>query len=176
MNTEIARFENLRNRLNLTHLDHESGFFAVEYVSAIEVEASDGRSPVSNAIYYALNQDQSQNHLHHLSSDDYHVLIEGGPADYFIFHPNARAEKYTLGRDVEYDQRLLIATPGGCAKAIRLHKDAHYLLVGSVVTPTYNPNRVSVGAGQSFIETYKGAADWATPDFLRSLIGPNWKG
>lgn len=176
MTTDTARFEDLRKRLNLTHLDHESGFFAVEYVSAIEVEASDGRSHASNAIYYALNQDQPQNHLHQLSSDDYHILIEGGPADYFIFHPDAHVEKYTLGRNLESDQRLMIATPGGCAKAIRLHKDADYLLTGSVVTPAYSPNRVRIGAGQSFIETYKGATDWATPDFLRSLIGPNWIG
>mgnify|MGYP002632572430 CR=1 FL=1 len=174
MKTDNARFEDLRKRLNLAHLDHESGFFAVERVSAIQVEASDGHSAASNAIYYALSPDQPQNHLHHLSSDDYHILIEGGPADYFIFHPDARVEKYTLGRNIEHGQRLMIPTPGACAKAIRLHKDANYLLVGSVVTPAYTPNRVTIGAGQSFIETYEGAADWATPGFLKSLIGPNW--
>ena len=32
--------------------------------------------------------------------DDTHILIEGGPVDYFIFHPDGHAEKITLGMNL----------------------------------------------------------------------------
>ncbi len=63
---------------------------------------------------------------------------------------------------------------GGCYKSILLRPDADYALIGSVVTPAWNPNRARVGADQSFIDRYVGAADWATEAFLRELIGPNF--
>lgn len=175
MKAQNPRFELLRKQLNLADLDQEAGFFVLANLSEVEVSASDGPSPASNAIYYALNKEQPQNHLHHLFSDDYHILIEGGPADYFVFHPDKRVEKFTLGREVELNQRLMVTTPGGCAKAIRLHDTADYLLVGSVVTPAWKPDRITIGAGQSFIDAYAGTAEWATPEFLISLIGPNWR-
>jgi predicted cupin superfamily sugar epimerase len=35
-----------------------------------------------------------------LEPDDTTNLIEGGPVDYFIFHPDGRAEEITLGFNV----------------------------------------------------------------------------
>jgi uncharacterized protein len=169
------RLETLKSRLGLRPLDGEGGFFTEAYVSHLMVEATDGPSPASNCIYYALTNDQPQNHLHHLVSDDYHVLIEGGPADYYIFHPEGTAEFITLGSDLEAGQKMVVPTPANCWKAIRLNHHANYVLIGSVVTPAWNSNQITIGAGQSFIDIYTGKADWATQEFLRSLIGPNWE-
>ncbi|MDA0348766.1 MAG: cupin domain-containing protein [Verrucomicrobia bacterium] len=169
------RLESLKTRLGLRPLGGEGGLFTEAYVSNLMVEATDGPSPASNCIYYALTKDQPQNHLHHLVSDDYHILIEGGPADYYIFHPEGKAESITLGCDLEAGQKMVVATPANCWKAIRLNLHAKYVLIGSVVTPAWNPNRITIGSGQSFIDTYVGKADWATTEFLRSLIGPNWE-
>ena len=168
------RFEEIKKMLKLGSLEKESGLFAVENVSSLEVTAADGPSPASNCIYYALTREYPQNHLHWLFPDDHHILIEGGPADYFVFHPDGSVKKQTLGRLLSADQKLMLAIPGGCGKAIRLHPDSEYLLVGSVVTPAWNKNRISFGAGQAFIDTYSGKAEWATPEFLGELIGPNW--
>lgn len=79
-----------------------------------------------------------------------------------------------MGRDVDAGQHLLVASPGGTAKAIVLHPDADYLLVGSVLSPAWSPQRTRIGAGQPFIDKYAGSADWATPEFLQALIGPNF--
>jgi hypothetical protein len=43
-----------------------------------------------------------------------------------------------------------------------------------VLTPQWTPDRVRIGAGTEFVERFAGAAPWATPEFLRTLIGPNW--
>jgi hypothetical protein len=102
------------------------------------------------------------------------VLIEGGPADFFLFYVDGRAERITMGRDLSRGEQLIIPCPGNTYKAILLHESAEYLLTGSVVTPAWNPQRAHVGADETFVDRYAGAADWATPDFLRRLIGPNF--
>ena len=163
------------NQLGLQYLDHESGLYSVEHISEIEVQSNLGPSPASNCIYYALTRDHPQNHLHWLGPDDHHILIQGGPADYFLFYPDGSLEKKTLGLNLAEDQRPIIIAPGGCGKAVRLHDSADLLLVGSVVTPAWTPNRVTFGADQTFIDQYTEKAEWATPELLKSLIGPNWK-
>ena len=176
-----ALTEGTRERLNelIIHLDlqpleGESGLFSNTFISNISVQAPDEQSAVGNSIYYALTGEHPQNHLHWLFSDDHHVLIEGGPADYYIFHCDGQVEKLSLGRDIARGQNLLITTPGGSYKALQLHPTAEYVLVGSVNTPAWTPERVKVGANQEFIDKFAGKAEWATPDFLRGLIGPNW--
>jgi predicted cupin superfamily sugar epimerase len=67
---------------------------------------------------YMLTKDRPINYLHWLSPDDTHILIEGGPVDYFIFHPDGHAEKIVLGRDVSAGERPVVAVPGGCWKAL----------------------------------------------------------
>ena len=169
------RVESLRTKLGLLNLEEEGWLFTEAHVSEILVEAPDRQSPASNCIYYVLTKDQPQNHLHHLTSNDYHILIEGGPADYFIFYPDGKVDLFTLGSDLEEGNKLVIATPPNCWKAIRLKNSAEYVLVGSVVTPAWNPNRIKIGAGQSFVDQFAAKASWATPKLLKSLIGPNWK-
>jgi predicted cupin superfamily sugar epimerase len=168
------RAQELISRLHLKPLNLESGLFDVVYVSAHEVTATDGPSRASNCIYYMLTRELPQNNLHWVWADDYQILIEGGPADFFLFYADGRAEKITMGRALAEGQRLIIPCPGNTYKAILLHDNADYLLTGSVVTPAWNPQRARVGADEQFIDRYAGAAPWATPAFLRRLIGPNF--
>ncbi len=168
------RAEELITTLGLQPLNMESGHFGVVYVSAHEVVAADGAWRASNCIYYMLTQATPQNNLHWVWSDDYQILIEGGPADFFLFYANGRAERITMGRDIASGQQLIVPCPGDTYKAILLHDSADYLLTGSVVTPAWNPQRARVGGDATFIERFAGAAPWATPTFLRQLIGPNF--
>lgn len=166
--------EKLISSLNLTHLNAEAGLFSVINVSDFEVISPDGPSPVSNAIYFMLTRSEPQNYLHWLYSDDYQTIIEGGPADYYLFHPDGSVDKFTMGHDLEQGHTLVVPCPANSAKAIVLHKDASHLLISSVVTPAWSPERARIGGDESFIEKYAGSADWADPDFLRFLIGPNF--
>lgn len=168
------RYQELIDQLGLRPLNMESGLYSVVYVSTHEVTAADGPSRASNCIYYMLTPELRQNNLHWVWADDYQVLIEGGPADFFLFHADGRATKITMGRDLTIGEQLVVPCPGDTYKAIRLHESADYLLTGSVVTPAWNPQRARVGADERFIERYAGVAPWATPALLRQLIGPNW--
>ncbi len=82
-----------------------------------------------------LTRERPINYLHWLASDDTHILIEGGPVDYFIFHPDGRAEKLTLGMDLAAGERPVIAVPGGCWKALRLRDGAALCVDGQHAFP-----------------------------------------
>jgi len=160
--------------LKLKVLPRESGYLGLIGESAQKVEVGGRSLRVQSQVYYMLTRERPMNYLHWLAPDDTHILIEGGPVDYFIFHPDGRAEKVILGTDVSAGQRPVIAVPGNCWKALRLHEGAPYALMANALSPEFTPDRVRIGAGAEWVKRFSGAAPWATPANLRELIGPNW--
>jgi predicted cupin superfamily sugar epimerase len=168
-----ARARELIKSLNLTVLPKESGYLGVIGRSAQTVTI-DGRAlAVQSQNYYLLTRERPINYLHWLAPDDTHILIEGGPVDYFIFHPDGRAEKITLGTNLAAGQTPVIAVPGGCWKALRLHPGVSYALMANALSPEFTPERVKIGAGPDWVKRYTSAAPWATPETLREFVGPN---
>ena len=170
-----ARAEELKRVLGLHLLAKESGYLGLIGESAQKVPYQGRTLAVQSQVYYMLTEDLPTNYLHWLAPDDTHILIEGGPVDYFIFHPDGKVEKVTLGRDVVHGERPVVAVPGNCWKALRLHQGTHYALMANALSPKWTPEGVTIGAGPKWVKRYSGAATWATPEFLRELIGPNWK-
>lgn len=169
-----ARAHELIDALGLKPLPNESGYLGLIGESS-QRAAIDGRSlAIQSQVYYMLTRDKPINYLHWLAPDDTHILIEGGPVDYFIFHPDGKAEKVVLGRDVAHGERPVVAVPGGCWKALKLHDGVNYALMANALSPEFTPDRVRIGAGPAWIKRFAGAAPWATPQKLRELIGPNW--
>jgi predicted cupin superfamily sugar epimerase len=169
-----TRARELIRTLGLNELPKESGYLGLIGESAQKITL-DGRSlAVQSQVYYMLTRDLPINYLHWLAPDDTHILIEGGPVDYFLFHPDGRVEKLVLGTDVAAGQRPVIAVPGNCWKALRLHPGARYALMANALSPEFTPDRVRIGAGTAWLKKFAGAAPWATPALLRQLIGPNW--
>jgi uncharacterized protein len=169
-----ARARQLIRELKLEVLPRESGYLGIIGKSA-QMVTVDGRTlAVQSQNYYMLTRDRPINYLHWLAPDDTHILIEGGPVDYFIFHPDGHAEKVTLGLDLAAGQRPVVAVPGGCWKALRLHDDARYALMANTLSPEFTPDRVKIGAGEAWIKRYEGKAPWAAKETLREFIGPNW--
>jgi predicted cupin superfamily sugar epimerase len=161
--------------LGMHYLPMESGFLSLIATSEQKVEVGGRMLAVQSQVHYMLTRELPVNYLHWLASDDTHILLDGGPVDYFIFHPDGRAEKVTLGRDVAAGQRLVVPVPGGCWKALRLHPGAGFALMANALSPEWTPDRVRIGAGKDWVARYAGAASWATPAFLRELIGPNFQ-
>lgn len=168
------RARELIRTLKLSVLPKESGYLGIIGVSAQTVNM-DGRTlALQSQNYYMLTRDLPINYLHGLTPDDTHILIEGGPVDYFVFHPDGRAEKFALGLDLAAGQRPVIAVPGGCWKALRLHDGVSYALMANTLSPEFTSDRVKIGAGAEWVKRYAGSAPWATPKALREMIGPNW--
>ena len=81
----IDREHLIIEKLGLKRLNLEAGLFGLLSESAIEVINENERLAASNVIYLMLNQNEPINYLQMLRSDDYQILIEGGPADYYLF-------------------------------------------------------------------------------------------
>jgi uncharacterized protein len=169
-----ARARELIGILDLHILPKESGYLGIIGRSGQAVSVNGSVLAVQSQNYYMLTRDRPINYLHWLEPDDTHILIEGGPVDYFIFHPNGQAEKVILGRDVKAGQRPVVAVPGNCWKALRLEDGVEYALMANTLSPEFTPDRVKIGAGEDWVKRYAGSAPWATPKALRELIGPNW--
>jgi predicted cupin superfamily sugar epimerase len=170
-----ARGQQLIRLLKLNVLPKESGYLGIIGVSTQKVKV-DGRAlAVQSQNYYMLTRDKPINYLHLLVPDDTHILIEGGPVDYFIFHPDGRAEKITLGMNLAAGERPIVAVPGGCWKALRLRDGAAYALMANALSPEFTPDRVKIGEGAAWIKRFAGSAPWATPDILLKFIGPNFQ-
>jgi len=170
-----ARAADLIRTLNLEVLPRESGYLGIIGRSAQMVTVDGRKLAVQSQNYYMLTRDRPINYLHWLAPDDTHILIEGGPVDYFIFHPDGHAEKITLGLNLGAGERPVVAVPGGCWKALRLGDTASYALMANTLSPEFTPDRVKIGAGADWVKRYAGSAAWATPAALREMIGPNWK-
>jgi predicted cupin superfamily sugar epimerase len=169
-----ARVQELIRALHLHVLPKESGYLGLIGESAQKTVIQGRSLAIQSQVYYMLTRDRPINYLHQLAPDDTHILIEGGPVDYFIFHPDGRVEKIVLGRDVAHGERPLVAVPGGCWKALKLHEGAGYALMANALSPEFTPDRVHIGAGPAWIARFKHKALWASPEMLRQLIGPNW--
>jgi predicted cupin superfamily sugar epimerase len=169
-----ARARELIQALHLTVLPKESGYLGIIGRSEQMVNVGGRALAVQSQNYYMLTRERPINYLHWLVPDDTHILIEGGPVDYFIFHPDGRAEKVTLGLDLAAGQRPVVAVPGGCWKALRLRDGASYALMANTLSPEFTPDRVKIGAGPEWVKRFANSAPWATPRALRELIGPNW--
>lgn len=161
--------------LKMSVLPKESGYLSLIKTSAQTSEVNGRTQPIQGQVYYMLTRELPTNYLHWLEPDDTHILLDGGPVDYFIFHPDGHVEKVTLGKDVAAGQVLVVPVPGGCWKALRLHPGAGYALMANVLSPDWSPEGVRIGEGAAWVAKYKGEAPWATEAFLRELIGPNFK-
>jgi hypothetical protein len=53
--------------------------------------------------------------------------------------------------------------------------DTDYALMANALSPQWTADRVRIGEGAAWVKKYAGKAEWATPENLRALIGPNWK-
>src|SRR5580704_7160125 len=170
----VARAREIIQTLHLTVLPKESGYLGIIGRSAQTVSVSGRSLAVQSQNYYMLTRDRPINYLHRLMPDDTHILIEGGPVDYFIFHPDGRAEKVTLGMNLAAGQRPVVAVPGGCWKALRLRPGVSYALMANTLSPEFTPDRVRIGEGPDWVKRFANSAPWATPQALREFIGPNW--
>jgi predicted cupin superfamily sugar epimerase len=169
------RVRKLIRTLHLSVLPRESGYLGIIGVTPLQVPVDGRQLSVQSQNYYMLTRALPINFLHRLEPADTHILIEGGPVDYYIFHPDGAVERQTLGRDVAHGEHPVIAVPPGCAKALVLRQGAAYALTANALSPEFTPDRVVIGAGKDFIARYEGKAPWATKEFLRKLIGPNAK-
>lgn len=151
-------------------LKGERGFISVIEESALQVTLASGlTSKASGAIYYLLTPDEPRNLLHWLAVDDYVVLLEGGPVEYFLFA--YKGDDVEIRRGVLDTNRRMFRQPAGAFKALHLGEGAEFAWMATILTPDWSPESCLIGEGQTFLDTFVNTAPWATEPKLRELIG-----
>lgn len=179
LTTISPRARSLISTLKLAYLPHESGYIGLLGTSPHTVTTTLGAKLAAQSYnYYMLTSTLNMNYLHWLEPDDTHILIEGGPVEYFIFYPDGKAERIVLGRDMEKGENLVVSVPGGCWKGLRLCSGVEMALMANVLSPEFTVERVRIGFRDAremdeWVGRYQGKQEWATGEFLRGLVGPN---
>lgn len=172
----MKEVDKLKKQLNLKYLDSgESGYLAQNDKSALNVCYKLRSYKANSSIYYMLDQKCPINFLHWLAMDDMHIICKGGPLSYYVFNKDRTSKEYVVGSDISKNEQFSLMIPAGSWKALKIHKNVEFALMVSVLTPEWTKRRVVIGAGQKFIDKYAFSSDWATPEFLKELIGPNFK-
>ncbi len=170
--TRQLRADALIEHFQMQYLDGESGYFSLRPSSAFDAEFDGADRPIHSSIYYLLTAEKPVNYLHWLASEDVHILVEGGPLTYYIFHESGEVSRVRLGNDIHNDEMPAVTIPARSYKAIVLDERASHALLVNVLTPAWSADRVRIGAGDDFINRYAGQADWANTKFLRTLFPP----
>ncbi|CAF1412493.1 unnamed protein product [Rotaria sordida] len=184
----ITRMNSIIKRFNLIELPLESGLYQMIDRSSLEVfipsRTSDPTLRAQSHIYYMLtylrpNEPHlAYNYLHSIDdADDLHILVEGDSVNYYLFFNDGHVEHKVLGHDYGTGDVPVVAIPGTIAsKALKLrHGNNGFAFIVSIITPEWTAGRCRIGAGQLFLDTYIGKEEWCTKEFLKELIGPNWK-
>jgi len=167
---EQHRSRELIEGLGLGVLEEESGWWVLLRESSVEVTLADGsRLPASNTIHLLLSPDRPVNIWHQLQSDDVHVLVEGGPADYTLLPNSGPARREVLGIELASGESPVIVIPAGTWTAIRLRDPDGYAWIVSTVTPAWTPERARIGLDDEARKRWAGAEPWLTPELLDVL-------
>ncbi|MEZ4661281.1 MAG: cupin domain-containing protein [Caldilineaceae bacterium] len=65
-------------------MEGESGYYALRPSSEFCIDIG-GRNCPHSSIYHLLTRRYPINFLHWLASEDIHILVDGGPLDYYLF-------------------------------------------------------------------------------------------
>ncbi|CAF3268486.1 unnamed protein product [Rotaria sp. Silwood2] len=184
----VIRMNSIIERFKLIELPSESGLFQIIGDSSLQVSLpshpTNSTLRAQSHIYYMLTSScpnklhLAYNYLHSIDyGDDLHILVEGDSVDYYLFYDDGHVEHKVLGHDYTAGEIPVIVTPGTIAsKALKLrHGKNGFAFIVSVITPEWSSDRCRIGAGQSFINKYVEKEEWCTKEFLKELIGPNWK-
>jgi len=171
--TGSDRAEQIIAQLDMHPLPKESGYWGVIGATAPIRDVHGRILATQSATYSLLTHDRSTRFLNKMVPIETDVLVEGGPVDVYIFCGND-VSQVTLGRNYADLEAGLAIVPAGCWKAEVLRDGAAYALMVNLLSPEFTTDRVTTGAGPEWVNRYTGKAPWATPEFLRRLIGPNF--
>ncbi len=139
----------------------EGGFF-VETFRARERFAADALGPgwpgpraLATAIYYLLTPD-AFSALHRLRSDEVFHFYLGDPVEMLHLMPDGSGRVLLLGTDLAAGMRPQVVVPKGVWQGSRLVAGGRFALLGTTVSPGFDPADFEPGEREGLLEAYPG--------------------
>ncbi len=147
--------EEIINHLGLEPLLPEGGFFRETYRQASPDQHG---KPLATAIYYLLTPD-SQSQWHRLPHDElWHVYL-GDTVDMLNLHPDGRLTPVVLGPDILQGESVQWLVPAQTWQASRLKPGGRFALLGTTMTPGFDPSDYEAGSADTLAHDYPSFAD-----------------
>lgn len=149
----------IQELLNLQPLHLEGGYFAETYRSKFALarhclpSGYRGERPLSTAIYYMLTP-ETFSALHRLKGDEVYHFYLGDPAEMLVLNPDGTGETVLMGQDILSGMRLQYIAPGGCWQGSRLAPGGKFALLGTTMSPGFDPSDFHLGARDELTARY----------------------
>jgi hypothetical protein len=108
---------------------------------------------MATAIYYLLTPD-SFSALHRLAGDELYHFYLGNPVRMLLLYPDGTGRVELLGPDILKGQRVQLAIPAGVWQGAALEAGGRYALLGTTLSPGYEPKDFSLGDRASLTRDY----------------------
>ena len=151
----------IRELLNLRPLHGEGGFFVETYRAKFVLAQASlppgylGGRALSTAIYYLLTPD-TFSAIHRLKGDEVYHFYLGDPAEMLVLKPDGTGETVLIGSDVVSGMRLQYVVPGGAWQGSRVVPGGKFALMGTTMSPGFDPADFELGARDQLITRYPG--------------------
>ncbi len=153
----------MKRLLGLVPLGREGGFFAETYrarevlpAGALDPGRPPYRSPdrsLATAIYYLLTPG-TFSALHRLRSDEVFHFYLGDPVEMLQLMPDGEGRVQVLGTDLAAGMRPQVVVPRGVWQGTRLIAGGHMALLGTTVSPGFDPEDYEQGERNALVATY----------------------
>ena len=159
--------DELKASLGLKPLPMEGGYFVESYRAsdtfpegALEGGYTGSRS-LATAIYYLLTPD-TFSAMHRLRSDEVYHFYLGDPVQQLRLFPDGTVETLTLGPDLSGGMHVQTVVPRGVWQGSRLVEGGRFALMGTTMTPGFDPADYEHAGRESLISAYPEARDLIT--------------
>lgn len=156
--------DELKRLLKLEPLAGEGGFFAETYRARefLPAEAlatgSAGPRSLATAIYYLLTP-ESYSVLHRLRADEIFHFYLGDPVDMLQLMPDGSGRTVRLGNDFAAGCHPQVVVPKGVWQGSRIVAGGVFALLGTTVSPGFDPADYETGSREALLAAYPGFRD-----------------
>ena len=145
-------------RLDLAPLPQKGGWFREFYRSPVRIPTPAGPRSLFTQILYLLDP-ESHSAIHRLSSDEIWQFHAGDPAEMLLLFPGGRAaEEPILGPDLAAGMKVQQIVPPGTWQGARLRPGGRWALLGTTVSPGFEPADFELGDPAALAREYPAQA------------------
>ena len=150
--------------LGLKPLPREGGYYRETYrcEEKLPADALPGRyvsdKNICTAVYYLLTP-RSSSTMHRLPTDEIYHFYLGDPVEMLILHPDGRADNIILGSDLAAGDSIQQVVPGGSWQGSYLIESGRFALMGTTMSPGYDPDDFESGKREDLITRYPDHAE-----------------
>jgi predicted cupin superfamily sugar epimerase len=149
----VSKAADLIAALGLEPLLPEGGYYRETFRSVERL----GTKAMGTAIYYLLTA-ETFSALHRLPTEEVYHFYQGDPVQMLLLGPEG-GRVVILGADVKAGQRPQFVVPRGVWQGSRVAPGGKYALMGTTMTPGYDPGDYEAGSRSRLMKEYPAVAE-----------------